>query len=266
MAQHPFISGRWLKHNKLQENENWHISRNHQNEVTSFCYISTKKIKSIFLGSFPIYQMSEGKNQNDLIEFYYGSNDNKFWPLLSRLLTFPIDTIQSRIDLLNLFSIGITDILLDIKRYPDNSNSDKDLFPFKYNDILELLNNYPLIKNIFITSGGVAGVAKLNSKNKSVATWLRDSIIHKNPKGFNYHGFVKNIIINSLNFNLIYLYSPSDNENIPIQGILNRNNNFDIPNLNIELFREYQWEYFLKKYHFNQEPKVPQPLMDFFEQ
>jgi hypothetical protein len=44
MAQHPFTTGRWLHVNNHQENENWHIARNKQNEVTSFCYVPNKEI------------------------------------------------------------------------------------------------------------------------------------------------------------------------------------------------------------------------------
>jgi hypothetical protein len=59
MAQHPFTTGRWLEANHLQENENWQIARNKKNEATSFCYVPNKDIKSIFLGTFPIYEISE---------------------------------------------------------------------------------------------------------------------------------------------------------------------------------------------------------------
>ena len=82
MAQHPFTTGRWLEANHLQENENWQIARNKKNEVTSFCYVPNKDIKSIFLGTFPIYEISENNTIGIHPEFFYGSNVNSFWPTL----------------------------------------------------------------------------------------------------------------------------------------------------------------------------------------
>lgn len=270
MAQHPFTTNRWLNANHLQENENWHIARNEQNEVTSFCYVPNKEIRSIFLGSFPIFQISEGDNQGNL-EFFYGSCENKFWPILNSIFNLPINNVSDRINLAIDLKIGITDILLNIDRELPESSNDKFLqaIPTKYNNIVQLLYKFPTIKNIFITSGGRAAIPNLidnNNGNRNVGTWLRDSLNEHLVQGFNQNGFVKEIRIDNSILRLIYLYSPSDNVNIPISGILNRNNNFGIPNMNINLFRRYQWEYFIKKHHFNQVANIPQVLINFFEQ
>lgn len=266
MTRHPFISGRWLKQNNLQENENWHIKRNLQYEITSFCYVPHNNVESIILGSFPIYEMAEGENRNNHLEFFYGSNDNKFWPILKTLLKAPIETIKDRINLLNRSSLGITDILFDLERNPFNSHSDRDLFPIKYNNIIEILTNFSRIKNIFITSGGVAEISTLNGNNKSVATWFRDSIMHKHPIGFNHNGFVKKISVSGMNFNLIYLYSPSPQANISLQGILNSNNYFGNKRIDIEVFRTLQWCYFLNSYHFKGSNNHVKEIADFINQ
>ena len=264
MAQHPFITGRWLQANHQQENENWHIARNQQNEVTSFGYVPNNQIKSIFLGTFPIYEISEGENQGNL-EFFYGSCENKFWPTLNNLFQQPINTVQNRIELLDNIEIGISDILLEIERIQPMLSKDKNLQEVKYKDILELIEKFPTIKNIFITSGGKNAIPNLNANNKSTGTWLKDSISHFNPTGFNNVGYVKVITVNGIKFNLIYLCSPSNNANVAIQGILNNNHNFGLQNLDINLFRQYQWKYFIDIYHLGVIPDIPNQLVEFFE-
>jgi hypothetical protein len=251
MAQHPFITTRWLQANNLIENDNWKICRNLQNEITSFCYIPNNQIKSIFLGTFPIFEISEGENVHQHLEFFYGSLDNHFWPILTEILGQPTNTVNHRIQILNDNSFGITDILLDLIRNPINSNSDRDLYPIIYNNIVDILINNPTIENVFITSGGRGQIQNLGENNKSVAAWLKDSINHLNPVGFNHNGYVKQILVNERAFNLIYLYSPGNNANIPISGILNSNNFFGDNNININRFRDLQWSYFLNLYHFN---------------
>ena len=265
MAQHPFTTGRWLEANNLQKNENWHIARNEQNEVTSFCYVPKKDIKSIFLGTFPIYEISEGVNNRNHPEFFYGSLDHDFWPSLSDIFNLNTTNTKERLSLLETINIGISDILLETNRIRPFYSDDENLEKIKYNDICELLKAIPNIENIFITSGGVSAVPNLNSK-KNVASWFKDYSSKFKFTGFNKKGYVKKIEIDGIPLKLIYIYSPGNLANTPIQGILNRNNNFGIPNMNIDLFRRYQWEYFIKKYHFNQVANIPQALMNFFEQ
>jgi G:T/U-mismatch repair DNA glycosylase len=265
MAQHPFTTGRWLHVNNHQENENWHIARNKQNEVTSFCYVPNKEIKSIFLGTFPIYEISEGDNDGN-IEFFYGSCDNKFWSTLKHIFQQPINTASQRIDILQSQRIGITDILLDIDRIVPNINLDNNLSANRYNDLIELISEFPSIKNIFITSGKIGSIPNLNNSNKSVATWFKNSLVNFNPIGFDQHGFKKQITVQNINFNLIYLFSPSKANNLYLQRLLNENKNFNIENFNVTDFRNLQWEYFIKKYHLNQPVDIPQPLINFFKQ
>ncbi len=220
MAQHPFTTGRWLQANNLIENENWHIKRNQQNQVTSFCYVPNNQIKSIFLGTFPIYEISEGENQGNL-EFFYGSCENKFWPTLNNLFQQPINTVPQRIKLLDSLEIGISDVLLEIERIQPRLSEDKNLQDVRYNKILEIIEIYPTIKNIFITSGGVAETPNLGAKNKNVGTWFKHSIPPNLRNGFNKKGYVKEITVNGFILKLIYLYSPSNSSNISISGILN---------------------------------------------
>lgn len=252
MAQekHPFTSNRWLENNNnplLQEK--WFSNRNTFEETISFGYMPSKEVKSIFLGSFPIWEITIGPNERRNLEFFYGSIVNEFWNCLGNISEMPTNDLNSRISIIETYNIGITDILETVYRFPDNSNSDYSLTAINYNNIINLKEAFPLLENIFITSGGKGPINNLNDNNKNVATWLKDSLRDQNIMGFNTKGFVKTIYINNIKFNLIYLYSPSRDANRPLQRTINQNNNFGIDNLNIEEFRKLQWGYFIKKYH-----------------
>lgn len=244
IEQHPFITNRWFANiNNPIINKKWIINDK------SFVYMPNSDTKSIFLGTFPIWQISSSWKTNENFEFFYGSKYNDFWKCLSSIFGAEVNTLSNRFSLLDKWNIGITDILKKIERSPFNSNQDKDLIALSYNDIIDLKNKYYNIINIFITSGGKGSIGKLNNKNKNVGTWMKDSLKDYNLKGFNKKGFVKRIKINEITLNLIYLYSPSNSANTAIQSVLNKNNNFGINNLDICKFRRMQWCYFIKKYH-----------------
>lgn len=243
MENHPFTNGRWLNNNnRLDLNSKW------INKEKYFAYMPIKQTRSIFLGSFPIWQISTGEVTPDNFEFFYGSRYNDFWNCMGNLFNVNINNIENRLKILDEYEFGITDILKKIDRIPMNSNQDKDLVGLKYNDIVALKAEYDTILNIYITSGGKGPIGNLRTKN--VATWLKDSLSQNDLIGFNQNGFVKQIIVNDIKFNLIYLYSPSNSANTSLQGVINKNNNFGIENLDICTFRRLQWGYFLKKFHF----------------
>jgi hypothetical protein len=249
IEQHPFSSNRWLQNinNPLIE-EKWFVNRNTENENISFGFMPNKEVKSLFLGTFPIWEITVGPIGNQNIEFFYGSIVNDFWNCLGFITEMPVNNLNNRISILDAHNLGITDILETIDRNPANCNADNCLTAIKYNDILNLKESFPLLKNIFITSGGKGPVGNINN-NKNVATWLKQSMHGKNIQGFNNNGYVKSISINNIEFNLIYLFSPSNAANTARQGEINRMNNFGINNLSIQEFRKLQWGYFIKKYH-----------------
>jgi len=249
--QHPFTTNRWLQNadNHLLQ-EKWFINRNAANETLSFAFMPDKKVQSIFLGTFPIWEISVGPMGNENIEFFYGSMVNNFWECLGTITEMSVDDLEDRIAILENNKFGITDILEKIDRNPANCSSDNCLSAVNYNNILKLKESFPSLKNIFITSGGRGPVNRLNNNNKNVATWFKDSLSDYDINGFNTIGFVKSISVNDIEFNLIYLFSPSNNANVPIQGQMNQYHNFGIQNLTIQKFRELQWGYFLKEYHF----------------
>lgn len=249
IEQHPFTSNRWLQNiNNHLVKDKWFLKRNIENDTISFGFMPNKEVKSIFLGTFPIWEITVGPVGNQNIEFFYGSIVNDFWNCLGFISEMPINNLSNRISILDNYQLGITDILETVNRNPENCNSDDCLTALKYNNILKLKESFPGLKNIFITSGGKGPVGNLNN-NKNVATWLKHSLLGHNIQGFNNNGFVKSITIDNIEFNLIYLFSPSNAANTARQGEMNRNNNFGINYLNIQEFRKLQWSYFIKQYH-----------------
>ena len=249
IEQHPFSSNRWLNNiNNLKIEDKWFVNRDTANETVSFGYMPNKQVKSIFLGTFPIWEITVGPAGNKNMEFFYGSVVNDFWSCLGFISGMPINDLNNRISILDALNLGITDILETVERNPANCNADNCLRAIKYNDILNLKESFPLLKNIFITSGGKGHVGNLNN-NKNVATWFKDSVKDQNINGFNTDGFAKPISVNNIEFNLIYLFSPSNAANTSRAGEINRNNSFGINGLSIQQFRKLQWGYFIKKYH-----------------
>jgi G:T/U-mismatch repair DNA glycosylase len=247
--QHPFVTDRWLQNanNPLLEDK-WFVNRNNAHETISFGFMPSREVKSIFLGTFPIWEIVVGPHANPNIEFFYGSVVNDFWNCLGFISGMPVNNLNNRIDLLDILNIGVTDILETIDRNPENCNADNCLTALRYNDMQNLKQYFPSLKNIFVTSGGRGPVGNIiNIKN--AATWLKHSVVDQNIQGFNKNGFVKPISINEVEFNLIYLFSPSNNANISIQGIINNNDNFGFNNLSIQEFRRLQWGFFIKQYH-----------------
>lgn len=277
MPLHPFITNRWLDQlNEFNLDNKWILNKNKDDEITSFAYMPTKNIKSIFLGTFPIFEIAEGLNNHNHKEFFYGSNQNSFWPMLNELLDMNITDVADCINILDDNNVGISDILLEIHR-EGNGNEDMNLQAIKYNDILEIHQQFPLLENIFLTSGGKGPVSNINNA-KSAASWLKDysNQFIPNPTGFNANGLKKDITIQGQPLRLIILYSPSNNNNTAMKAILRRNNYFNIQNLSVLDFKKLQWAYLLRSYLFTENAPEAlennyqlitqnQALVDFFE-
>lgn len=252
MAQekHPFTSNRWFENiNNSSLQEKWFLNKNTFEETISFGYMPSKEVNSIFLGTFPIWEITIGPNERQNLEFFYGSIVNEFWNCLGFIFEMPINSLNNRLSILESFKFGITDILETVDRNPYNSNLDNNLRALNYNNIVNIKEFFPLVKNIFITSGGKGPVNNLTTRNQNAATWFKDSLREQDTSGFDSNGFVKTITINSIKFNLIYLFSPSNAANLSRKKEMNLNNDFGINNLSIQEYRKLQWAYFIKKYH-----------------
>jgi len=107
-------------------------------------------IQTLIIGSFP------GREQTQILldetHWYYGSKRNQFWTILSGVYGIPLNTKAERITLFSEAGIGITDILLKVKR-TKNTNLDENLEIIEYNKKnLESIFKKHNIKNILFTS------------------------------------------------------------------------------------------------------------------
>ncbi len=261
---HPFVSGKW----RTNIPPSLPVQQWFDNGA-SFGYATTNKIESIFLGTFPSYEVVNLLRHNGNKEFFYGSVDNGFWRLLELITGLPINTEHQLFQLLTTTGFGVTDILRKIDRR-GRSSSDKGLTPALFNDIIDLKNQFPAIANIYTTSGGKGKIT--NGTSVSAAKWLMASLNHYGytVTEFNQPGFQKHICVllngNTIwNFNLVSLWSPSRNANTAVQRSLNSNATFravvnSIPApyttlLPTQKARLVQWSYLLGLNGF---PIVPQ--------
>lgn len=94
--------------------------------------------------------------END-VDFYYGSQDNYFWRIVSQILDAKLlfentqDAINERKKILADNNIGITDII-ESCIHVNSSSSDKDLADIKFKDVKSLLTAYPRIDTLIYTS------------------------------------------------------------------------------------------------------------------
>jgi len=134
------------------------------------------------------------------VNYYYGSRDNYFWPLLEEIFETRFEysnnckSIEQRQKLLESLNIGITDII-DNCIHEKDSALDKDLKEIVLKDIESLLINFQAIDTLIYTSEFVKKLI-----NNHINTY--HSLNPHNPK----HQTVK---INGKLFKVIILYSPS---------------------------------------------------------
>lgn len=172
----------------------------------------------LILGTFPAYQVTS--KDNPRLDFYYGSDDNKFWELLFEVYALKFKLTSENI--LTYFSqegIGILDIIRKCYRKNGKSSSDDDLAVLEYQDIISVLSNSK-IDTIYCTSSFVKkllikqiepllnrmkidGKGKLKKKEIFIHFELGDSkilYVNLSEKIFN---FQRRLYIKTL-------YSPSD--------------------------------------------------------
>lgn len=221
---HPFISGKWAANlpPPLPGNS-WFINDQ------SFGYFPNSNIKSVFLGTFPTFDIVNNVVPGNL-EFFYGDQGNNFWPIMRLITGQPLfDEQQIFAFLNNKAEFGITDIQKKVDRNGIGS-ADTDLNPpppgnWVFNDIIGLLQSYPCLTNIYVTSGGKGPITP---GAVSAAGWLRAAIEGQgcHTTGFGQTSYQKLITV-SLNgrsiwkFKLIYLFSPAGTANVPIQRVIN---------------------------------------------
>ncbi len=122
--------------------------------------------KILIIGTFPT------KKKNWSFNFFYPNSKNLFWSVMahlanSRILNFDDNkeqAINERKGILDQLKLGITDMGLHIKRVA-NSSSDKDLKLIRYMPIHKILDEFPSIETLFLTS---------SSGKNSAFKWFAD--------------------------------------------------------------------------------------------
>src|SRR5690606_11263370 len=117
IEQHPFTTNRWF-----ENISNPNLLEKWINTQEYFAYMPNKETKSIFLGTFPIWQISTGQVTEENFEFFYGSRFNDFWRCLGSIFEIEANVLENRFRILEEYNLGITDILKKVKRNPVNSN------------------------------------------------------------------------------------------------------------------------------------------------
>jgi G:T/U-mismatch repair DNA glycosylase len=109
--------------------------------------------KYLIVGTFPTHK------DNFTFNYFYSGKENNFWIVMEevcgrKFLHFEgANAIAERQNLLLEFRIGITD-MHELCYRRNNSSSDDNLFSIKLKDIFLLLNKYPSIDRLILTSRG----------------------------------------------------------------------------------------------------------------
>ena len=117
----------------------------------------------LILGTFPTSDKYRGA-----YEFFYPNPNNDFWRVIFEVAGKNLENfhtaepIEIRKQILSELNLGIADIGKKVLRQRDSSK-DGNLFPVEYTDIFSLLELYPAIKKIIITS---------SSGTNSVLSWF----------------------------------------------------------------------------------------------
>ncbi|QNL22232.1 hypothetical protein HZR84_09875 [Hyphobacterium sp. CCMP332] len=145
------------------------------------------------------------------VNFYYGSRDNAFWPIIENVFDIELEysnskkAISERKNFLTKHGIGISDII-DKCIHKNDSAADEDLTNIEHKDLGELLRKNPQISILIYTSEFV-------KKQMNLHFNTYHSINKENRK-------IQSIIINGTKYNVRILYSPSPNalRNLGKQG------------------------------------------------
>lgn len=104
----------------------------------------------LILGSFPGREQTQMETDND--QWFYGAKRNQFWKIISSVYNTDLLCKEDKQQLFKKFGIGITDILLKVRR-KNNSNLDDNLEIVEYNDkAIKTILDKSKIKSIFFTS------------------------------------------------------------------------------------------------------------------
>lgn len=157
---------------------------------------------TLIVGTFP------PTKRNWSFDFFYPNKRNFFWKLLSGITGRALvqesgeAAVSERKALLDELKVTITDMGGTIARM-DNNSLDENLHPIEYMDILQLLEERPLIRKIIFTS---------SSGKVSAARWFRNYLASRGIV-YNFPKMPKpvrdTLQLNGRTIELVILYSPS---------------------------------------------------------
>ncbi len=117
-------------------------------EINPFKYFIPEKATVLIIGSFPGREQTQGINDEE--QWFYGAKRNQFWKIISEVYQTELKSKAAKQNLFIQHGIGITDILLKVRRR-NNSNLDDNLEILEFNDeaIRQILNQFTFSSILF---------------------------------------------------------------------------------------------------------------------
>lgn len=212
-----------------------------------------EKATALFIGTFPVpEQRTTG--------FFYHSDANLFWTILEELSEQSLNTLEQKLNWLSNLKLGITDILCMAQRIDKKclSRSDADLNAICFNNVANILSDFPSIEDIFLTSGGPSSKSL---SGKSAGGWLGLHIRHatnRNIKKVTSDGATLKVQLqpDGRLLNLHYLITPAPQdeqlgkylrENENVKATIEQINLFEKLTGCKEKYKAIQWATYLSK-------------------
>lgn len=160
----------------------------------------------LIIGTMPPFRFCASGGRalyHDDVDFYYGSRDNYFWKLLSEVTGTPLEfantteAVNQRKQLLQKLHMGITDIIGSCI-HRNGKSDDASLLSIQPKPLDKLLLEHPKIEALIYTS------------RSEVKKQINRFFAHKGPHPkTNEHAWEESVWINSREYAVIRLYSPS---------------------------------------------------------
>jgi len=228
---HQFLNS-W-KENSSELHQQYSTSWIDNRENGYFGFIPENTI-ALFIGTFPVpEQRTSG--------FFYHSDANLFWKILKEISGQTLNSLEQKLCWLSNLNIGITDILCKAQRMDKycSSRADTDLKAISFNNISNILSDFPRIEDIYLTSGGPSS---RSLSGNSAGGWLGLHIreeTKRSIKRISSDGATLKIRIqpNGRELKLHYLITPAPQDN-QLGKYLRENENVRLTLEQINLFGE----------------------------
>lgn len=117
-------------------------------EMNPFDAFIPRNATVLIIGSFPGREQTQGINDEE--QWFYGAKRNQFWKILSEVYQIELATKSAKQNLFENYGIGITDILLKVRR-KNNTNLDDNLEIIEYNDLIirQILSQFAFTSIMF---------------------------------------------------------------------------------------------------------------------